>query len=112
MKRHLTILLLSVTTLWLLAISASAQARRFCIAKDGKAATIVVDDSEWQSVARAATDLADDVSKVTGTKPLLSRKGMDGMLLVGTIGRSRLVDRLVKQGKLDVRRSGASGSRT
>ncbi len=104
MKRHLTIPLLAVAALWLLAISASAQARRFCIAKDGKAATIVVDDSEWQSVVRAATDLADDVSKVTGTKPLLSRKGTDGMLLVGTIGRSRLVDRLVKQGKLDVRK--------
>ena len=102
MKRHLTILLLSVTALWLTAISASAQNERFCIAKDGKAATIVVDDSEWQSVARAATDLADDVRKVTGITPLLSHKGTDRMLLVGTIGRSRLIDRLVKQNKLDV----------
>lgn len=102
MKRHLTIPLLAVAALWLLAISASAQARRFCIAKDGKAATIVVDDSEWQSVARAATDLADDVRKVTGITPLLSHKGTDRMLLVGTIGRSRLIDRLVKQNKLDV----------
>ena len=43
-----------------------AQTKQFCIAKDGKAATIVVDENDWKGVIRAAKDLADDVRKVTG----------------------------------------------
>ena len=44
----------------------------FCIAKDGKAATIVVDNQDWKGVLRAANDLADDIRKVAGTAPLIS----------------------------------------
>ena len=40
---------------------------KFCIAKDGKAATIIVDENDWKGVIRAARDLGDDVRKVTGT---------------------------------------------
>lgn len=41
----------------------------FCIAKDGKAATIVVDENDWKGVIRAANDLSDDVGKVMGKAP-------------------------------------------
>ena len=40
---------------------------RFCIAKDGKATTIVVDGNDWKGVLRAANNLGDDVKRVTGT---------------------------------------------
>ena len=40
---------------------------KFCIAKDGKTATIVVDENDWKGVIRAAKDLGDDVRKVCGT---------------------------------------------
>ena len=40
----------------------------FCIAKDGKAATIVVDENDWKGVLRAANDLSDDIKKVSGVK--------------------------------------------
>jgi hypothetical protein len=40
---------------------------RFCIAKDGKATTIVVDENDWKGVLRAANNLGDDVKRVTGT---------------------------------------------
>ena len=54
-------------------MTATAQLERFCIAKDGKTATIVVDEQDWKGVIRAANDLSDDVRKVTGTAaPLLS----------------------------------------
>lgn len=49
----------------LMALTVTAQ-NKFCIAKDGKAATIVVDENDWKGVLRAVNDLSDDVRKVTG----------------------------------------------
>ena len=81
----------------------------FCIAKDGKAAAIVVDKQDWKGVIRAANDLSDDVRKVTGvasevlaTTPSFFPKERN--IVVGTIGKSRLIDKLVKKKKLDVSR--------
>ena len=87
-------------------IIAVAQAQRFCIAKDGKAATIVVDEQDWKGVVRAANNLGDDVRKVTGTaSPVVSDiTSGNGCILVGTIGKSRHIDQLIKQKKLDVKK--------
>ena len=90
--------------------SAMANDGRFCIAEKGKAAQILVDENDWQSVVRAANDLGDDVRKVSGVastvriEKLKNGKIEDccGSIVVGTIGKSRLIDNLVKQRKLDV----------
>ena len=99
MKRTLSVIMVLLT-----AVCAVAQRETFCIAKDGKAATIVVDEQDWKGVIRAANDLSDDVCKVTGTaSPVVSDSPADNpCIIVGTIGKSRLIDRLVKQKKLDV----------
>ena len=85
-----------------------AQTDRFCIAKDGKAATIVVDENDWKGVIRAAYDLGDDVRKVTGMASKVDIRSSDGFqpssILVGTIGKSRHINQLIKQKKLDVKR--------
>ena len=47
--------------------SVPTESNSFCIAKDGKTATIVVDENDWKSVIRAAKDLSDDVRKVCGS---------------------------------------------
>ena len=85
----------------------------FCIAKDGRTATIVVDANDWAGVVRAANDLGDDVRKVTGTAAavvtgdaaLLSviTAAGQGRIVVGTIGKSRLIDQLVRRRKIDVK---------
>jgi hypothetical protein len=65
MKRIAAILLV-------LCVSMSLMAQeKFCIAKDGKAATIIVDENDWKGVIRAARDLGDDIRKVTGVKSSL-----------------------------------------
>ena len=92
-----------------------AQTEKFCIAKDGKTATIVVDIDDWKGVIRAARDLSDDVRKVTGVSAQVDlqaahsagllpheRKNLKASVLVGTIGNSRIIDGLVKQKKIDV----------
>ena len=61
MKRIAVFLLVLCTTMSLMA------QEKFCIAKDGKAATIIVDENDWKGVIRAANDLSDDVRKVMGT---------------------------------------------
>ena len=113
-------IILFCTVLFIMAMNVMAQRQRegerssgmgtFCIAKDGKAAAIVVDDQDWKGVVRAANDLGDDVRKVMGTaSPVVnildagvSGKTADRCILVGTIGKSRVIDKLVKQKKLDV----------
>lgn len=72
MKRNI---ILTGAFIALSALTAIAQTGKFCIAKDGKAATIVVDGSDWKGVQRAANDLSDDVRKVTGISVSLNDKG-------------------------------------
>ena len=94
------------------ALVTRAQEKRFCIAKDGKTATIIIDENDWKGVIRAANDLGDDVRKVTGTaspvriEELKNGEIEDGVgsIIVGTIGKSRIIDKLIKQKKLDVKR--------
>ena len=93
-----------------------AQTEKFCIAREGKTATIILDAADWKGVIRAARDLGDDVRKVTGVASQVDlqspnsagllpheRKNLQASILVGTIGKSRVIDNLVKQKKIDVR---------
>ena len=97
----------SIITVLLCAwLSASAQSEKFCIAKDGKAATILVDENDWKGVIRAANDLGDDIRKVTGVAAPVKYVATESQhtIIVGTIGKSRLIDKLIKQKKLDVKK--------
>ena len=90
-----------------MALTVTAQ-NKFCIAKDGKAATIVVDENDWKGVLRAVNDLSDDVRKVTGVNAEVAVANsqlstFNSQLIVGTIGKSKLIDRLIKQKKIDVK---------
>ena len=108
MKR---LLMMAATALAML--TATAQQTRFCIAQDSKTAPILVDTNDWKGVIRAAQDLGDDVRKVTGTPSqvvetsqlltLNSQLSTVNSILVGTIGKSKLIDQLIKQKKIDVK---------
>lgn len=78
--------------------------QRFKIAGQEKTALIVVDNKDWQSVIRAAQDLGDDVRKVSGTasEVIMDQKVSNGCIIVGTIGKSRIIDSFIKQKKLNV----------
>lgn len=76
----------------------------FIIAENGTSAPIVVDDNDWKGVRRAAADLAEDVRKVTGVASIVFSQVPDkkASIIVGTIGKSHLIDELVDAGKLNV----------
>jgi len=75
------------------------------VAGDGVSAPIVVDPQDYAGVRRAAGDLQEDVFRVTGVRPQVLTDRLpsaDEVLIVGTVGRSSVIDRLVKSGQLDV----------
>ncbi|MEU9348598.1 glycosyl hydrolase 115 family protein [Streptomyces sp. NPDC048278] len=63
-------------------------------------APVVVSADDHPGVVRVAGDLRDDIERVTGVRPAatIARRAV----LVGTIGRSPLIDGLVASGRLDV----------
>ena len=75
------------------------------LAQNRVTAKLWVDSSDWPGVIRAAHDLQQDIQRVTGLNPQLiedtrSPRG-DDVILIGTIGRSPVIDRLIRDRKID-----------
>ena len=89
---------------------------RIPLVAGGVATTIVVDAGDWPGVRRAATDLQADIARVTGVTPTLVHAppaSAAQLVIIGTIGSSPLIDRLVReQEDRRGRRSRANGSRS
>jgi hypothetical protein len=69
---------------------------------------LLLDPNEFPGVRRAAADLQADIARVGGTRPALlqapaARKDAGDLVIVGTLGKSALVDRLAREGRLDTR---------
>jgi hypothetical protein len=91
-------------------VTTSAAGGDFVLAANGRAARLMVSDNDWPGVLRAVGDLSGDVGRVTGHNAPVVENGVptgDEVVLIGTIGRSRLIDALVSNHKLDV--SGIAG---
>lgn len=75
------------------------------VASDRRAASIRIDTDDHKGVVRAAGDLLSDIEAVTGVRPewLTSEPPAEYEIVIGTLGRSRPVDRLVSSGRLGVR---------
>lgn len=86
----------------------------FVLEANGRATSLVVSNEDWPGVVRAVGDLSADVGRVTGHAADVVKietgavrgAGRD-VVLIGTIGRSPLIDALVREKKLDV--SGIAG---
>jgi len=74
------------------------------LAAGRKTATLVVEPAAWPGVRRAAGDLAEDVHGVTGLLPKVSETlpASGEIVLVATVGRSPLLDRLSARRKIDL----------
>jgi hypothetical protein len=77
----------------------------FLIANDSILATLFVDTNDFPGVSRAVHDLQADIARVTGNKPSLrpdrSSIGTNA-IIIGTIGKSPIIDELVRSGKIEV----------
>ncbi|HEX7559158.1 MAG TPA: hypothetical protein VF386_08160, partial [Usitatibacter sp.] len=82
-----------------------AAAGAVALVHEGRAAAVHVDANDDPGVIRAASDLQADIERVSTVRPALvkgdSPAGRD-VVIVGTLGQSALIDRLVKSGAIDV----------
>jgi hypothetical protein len=86
-------------------VRSSAQKGDFPLAARAAVASIVFDQADAPVVGLAARDLAADVERVTGRKPAVASAAPRGMtVLVGTLGKSALIDKLAKTRKLNTGR--------
>jgi hypothetical protein len=77
----------------------------FAIAQGKSVATLYVDSNDYPGVGRAVTDLQADIVRVTNRNPAITNneKSFSGdAVLVGTIGKSAIIDALIHDKKIDV----------
>ena len=77
----------------------------FPIVRQNVPAVLLVDTNDWAGVARAVGDLRADIVRVTGCTAMIAHEEGDlgtHVILIGTLGRSPLIDRLVRHRRLDV----------
>lgn len=71
----------------------------FPLFSDGKITSIIVDATDHNGVLRAANNLRKDISKVVGILPDIGKA--DHTIIIGTIGKSTVIDQLIREGKID-----------
>ncbi len=72
---------------------------------EGAPATLLVDSNDWPGVTRAAGDLSTDIKRVTGQRPQIHNhlpSEETNIVIIGTIGKSDLISRLIREKKIDV----------
>ncbi|HEY1685926.1 MAG TPA: glycosyl hydrolase 115 family protein [Tepidisphaeraceae bacterium] len=79
----------------------ASQPDSFPLVQNHASAKIVTDPVDYPGVIRAAGDLNDDIHRVTGVNPQLSSSATS-QILIGTIGKSKIIDQLIRDKKIDV----------
>lgn len=78
----------------------------FAIVTGRQASPVYVSPAEATVVKKVARMFADDVSRVTGCMPGLSvskKVSGDRVVVIGTLGSNAFIDRLARQGRIDVK---------
>jgi hypothetical protein len=86
-------------------ISAKKEKRCFALTAPGQVAPLYVSAEDYAGVIRALKDLQIDIGRVTNIEPELSTDKIPAakeIVLVGTLGKSPEIDKLVQSKKLDV----------
>jgi hypothetical protein len=85
-------------------VQSEATAGCFPIVQRNSAATIWVDSGDWPGVIRAVHDLQSDIARVTGKTSAIHHDAgslAKYAVIVGTIGRSHIIDDLIRSRKID-----------
>ena len=86
-------------------VEIAPDASSFRLVHQGVAAKLYVDGADYPGVVRAAHDLQADIFRVTGCNALLDLDGKSlsgDVVLIGTIGKSKIIDRLIRRHRIDV----------
>src|SRR5437660_2295687 len=86
-------------------VDSAYHAGDFKIVAQNSAAPIFVDSKDHAGVVRAVNDLQKDIERVTNCKAAITHEGKglgSNAIIIGTIGKSEMIDRLVRDHKIDV----------
>ena len=81
-----------------------ASSENFPLASKGKIASFLVSKKDFPGVLRVAGHLENDFFKVTNLHPKrinTASETTDYVIIIGTLGKSEIIDQLAKQGKID-----------
>ena len=85
----------------------------FDVVANGAAVDIYVDAQDYPAVVRAVADVRSDVERVSGKLPAV-KNSVEALstqaILIGTLGKSPVIDALVTEGKLDVSEAAGLGA--
>ncbi|HSQ74998.1 MAG TPA: glycosyl hydrolase 115 family protein, partial [Bacteroidota bacterium] len=87
-------------------VSSIPKTGTFTLAANGNAPALCVSTQDYPGVIRVARLLQQDIRRVSDAEPSLVTDGIPAareVVLIGTLGRSPLIDKLVQQRTLDVR---------
>lgn len=76
----------------------------FSIVREQIAAPVYVEANDDAGVVRVVNDLRADVARVTGSTPVVTHDEKElkpNAIIVGTIGKSRMIGRLIREGTID-----------
>ena len=86
-------------------ISTSEANGYFPIVSQSGTAAVYIDENDFKGVHRVAEDFQKDIERVTGKLPELrtnSEVSSNTPVIVGTLGKSSLIDQLVQNNKIDL----------
>ena len=86
-------------------VSTQKSAGAFTLSASGRSAPLVISSQDYPAVARVIRDLQADILRVSHTEPAISLDSppkSKEFILVGTLGKSALIDALVKDGTINV----------
>ena len=86
-------------------ISSSGGKNMFTLSATGKSTTLFIASEDFSGVIRALNDLKTDIGKVTNAEPVVLFDKLPSekqVVIVGTLGKSPVIDQLVKNKKINV----------
>ncbi len=104
MLRMNSVLLLMLTIGQASYVSTTSGNGSFPLVQGQQTAAIYVDNADWPGVVRAVGDLQSDIERVTNRKPVVTSDTKvlsRNMVIIGTIGKSPLIDQLARSKKID-----------
>ena len=84
-------------------VSKTAISDGFQLVFEGNVPDLLLSDGDFPGVFRVAEDLQLDMEKVSGTRPQLLKatEKSENLIIIGTLGKSAIIDQLVKDGKIN-----------
>lgn len=86
-------------------ISTSGAKDFFTLSESGKSTTLFISSKDYPGIIRALKDLKTDIGKVTDIEPTIAFDELPlqkEVVIIGTLGKSPVIDQLVKNKKLNV----------